>query len=192
MVHAGQQLTQQQHHRLEPQVPVIHMETASQPVEAAPGLESSMSHIEQIPNDSVMLNSANPASPPNHIRTLLLNAGKSSVITGTPVLSSHISMANAIEGVQTYALSGNQTLVSSSDHSSNTSGSLINLHAPPISPASPVSVNAPSIHNPPGFGWSYPQQVIIGAENYPHPLPLLPAMQATTPSSQPHQFYKAF
>ena len=49
-------------------------------------IEHSASHIEHIPNDSVMLN---PASPPNHIRTLLLSqqmaasSNKSPVITGS-------------------------------------------------------------------------------------------------------------
>jgi len=73
------------------------------------------------------------------------------------------------------------------EHSSNSS--TLGMQ-PPMSPVSP-SENPPSIHNP-GFSWAYQQPVIIGGENFTQTLPLLPAVQASTPTTQNHAFFKAF
>ena len=40
---------------------------------SAPSLEQGMARIEQIQNESIMISSANTASPPNHIRNMLLS-----------------------------------------------------------------------------------------------------------------------
>ena len=143
--------------------------------------------IEHIPNESVVMNQVNVVSPPNHIRDLILNqqSNKSPVITGpNPVLVSSTPGGRLIDN--------SLTLVSSlnSDHSSNSSS--LALHSqPPMSPVSPTSENPPSVHNP-GFSWPYQQPVLIGGENFTHTLPLLPAMQASTPTTQNQAFFKGF
>ena len=165
----------------EPGTPLMSMEGLPQLVEQ-PTLDQSMAPIEHIRNEGVMLNSANPSSPPNHIRTLLLNqqASKSSVIHGS----------HYIDSTPTLVAISNPTLVCSSDHSSN-SGSLVNINSmpsqPPMSPVSPPSVNPPSVPNP-NFNWPYQQPVIIGSDSYP----LLPVMHTNTPTSQNQVFFKAF
>lgn len=140
--------------------------------------------IEHIPNENVIMN-PNAVSPPHHIRDLILNqqANKSPVITGANSI-----LANTVPGLRT-SDSSNLTLTSSlnSDHSSNSS--TLGMQ-PPMSPVSP-SENPPSIHNP-GFSWAYQQPVIIGGENFTQTLPLLPAVQASTPTTQNHAFFKAF
>ena len=143
--------------------------------------------IETIPNQNVIMN-PNAVSPPHHIRDLILNqqANKSPVITGVNSI-----LANAVPtlaGLRT-SDSSSLTLTSSlnSDHSSNSSS--LGLQ-PPMSPVSP-SENPPSIHNP-GFNWAYQHPVIIGGENFPQTLPLLPAVQASTPTTQNHAFFKGF
>ena len=143
--------------------------------------------IEHIPNESVVMNQVNAVSPPNHIRDLILNqqSNKSPVITGpNPVLVSSTPGGRLIDS--------SLTLVSSlnSDHSSNSSSLAMHLQ-PPMSPVSPISENPPSVHNP-GFSWPYQQPVLIGGENFTHTLPLLPAMQASTPTTQNQVFFKGF
>lgn len=49
----------------------------------SPSLEQGMARIEQIQNESIMISSANTASPPNHIRNMLLSHQQQQQQSGT-------------------------------------------------------------------------------------------------------------
>lgn len=168
---------------------------ATQPsyIERSP-MERAVAHIEHIPNESMITNTST-ASPPNHIRNLLLNqqlasaaanAAKSQVITsaGLPImLSHHQSSSNAVpQLVSDVVSSGNIGGPRSMD--SAQPGASAMLHSP-VSPQE----SGPSIGS---YSWG-PYQQIIGTEGgFPHTLPLLPAMQANTPTTTNQVFFKAF
>lgn len=171
--------------------------------------EKPSSHIDQLPNDGSIITTANTASPPNHIRNMLLNqhhqqsskSGGGSVITGSnPILMGHPSPTGPPPGHHMGGSGGDihpglsaRTLANEQHpHSSNSGGGGGGgiMHPPaPMSPATPPSENPASVHN--YGGWSYPQHaVLIGNEPYHHGMPLLPAVQANTPTTQNH-FFKA-
>ena len=149
-------------------------------------LEKSASHIEQLPSDGI-ITTANTASPPNHIRNMLLNqhhqqSNKSAVITSSnPILMGHQSPAPPSH-VHTPPMGGDMHRSLSNEHSNS-------LH--PMSPATPPSENPVSVHNYGGWSYPHPQHaVLIGNDTYTHGLPLLPAVQANTPTTQSHAFFK--
>lgn len=183
-------------------------------------MEKSMAHIEQLANNggtggSVMITTANTASPPNHIRNMLLSqhhqqSSKSAVITGgNPVLMGHQHQSSAqpppghsnvhtspmgTMGEMHPGLSA-RSLGGEHPHSSNTSGPGGILHpTTPMSPVTPPPDNPSSVHSYGGWPANpYPQHhaLLIGNESYAHSLPLLPPMQANTPTTQNHAFFKA-
>lgn len=162
--------------------------------------EKSMSHMDHLPSDTIT--TANTASPPNHIRNMLLNqhhqqSGKGGgVITGNnPILTGHQSPGPPTHGMHTPPMGGGGDIHSGRGlsnehlHSSNSSGI---MHPPaPMSPVTPPSDNPSSVHN--YGGWSYPthQHAVLINESYAHGLPLLPTVQANTPTTQNHAFFKA-
>ena len=161
----------------------------------------SVAHMDHLSNDG-MITSANTASPPNHIRNMLLSqhhqqsskSGGGVISGGNPILMGHQSPVPSSHGMNTPSLGGDMhpSLSSRSEHPHSSSSSGI-LHAQtPMSPVTPPSENPPSVHS--YGGWSYPHHqhaVIIGNDSYSHSLPLLPAMQANTPTTQNHTFFKA-
>ena len=209
---------QEQHHmhphQMEATPSTAHVAT---PGIVDPSIGGSMDH--HISADNI-ITTANTASPPNHIRTMLLNqhlqqsgVSKSGsgggVITGTnPILMGHQSpippphhrgvhtppLGGGVGGIDVHShVSLPSRGLNSSDHStslnssnSSTAGGMLHTQ-PPISPATPPLENAPSIHN---YGnWSYQPLMVGASESFG--LPVLPPMQATTPTTQPHNFFKA-
>lgn len=224
---SGLRQEQQQHH-----MHALHshqMETTPNPAHLTtpPGIVDqsvggSMDH--HISADS-MITTANTASPPNHIRNILLNQhhqqsgggkGGGGVITGTnPTLVGHQTQtppphhrslhtpplgAGGGGGVDMHSQAGlpsqghNSSDHSASHNSSNSSSAGGMLHSqPPISPVTPPSENPPSVHN---YGnWAYqsqpPSHALIIGGNESYGMPILPPMQATTPTTQNHNFFKA-
>lgn len=196
--------------------PYLHLEGASQLQQvhrqrvlehAGPvsSLEQSVTHIEQIPNENMMITSANTASPPTHIRTMLLNQQhqQHQQTNKSPIIAGVNMMGQALASSSPLAMGENPTLASvsnpppalvsrsiSSDHSHSSNSSALMQPQTPMSPATPPSENPSSVHS--YGGWPYHQQpVIIGNDSYPHGLPLLPTMQASTPTTQNQGFFKA-
>ena len=180
-----------------------------------------------------MITTANTASPPNHIRNILLNAGGSSkggagVIAGTnqmmmghqsPAPSHHPGQSPAppphhpglhssplgpgpvVGGLDMHGPGGlpssrglNNSDHSASHNSSNSSstggggGGMLHSTQPPISPATPSS-EPPPAHS---YGnWTYQSPHLIIGPNDSYGVPILPPMQATTPTTQNHTFFKA-
>ena len=187
-------------------MPMASIQDHASSIDSSP-MEQAMTRIEQVPNEN-MLSATNPASPPVHIRSILLNqqSSKGPVITGTlplqmnpsPVLGHPVISGPTGDGYPSLTAVSTPILASSSmssDHSSSSGGSLVNINSlqssqPPMSPATPPSDNPPSIQNPHGYTtWQYQH---IGENYHPHSLPLLPAMQVSTPTSQTHAFFKPF
>ena len=168
-------------------------------------MEQSATHIEQIPNENLMITSANTASPPTHIRTMLLNQQhqQHQQTNKSPIIAGMNLMGHSMASSSPLAMGENPTLASashpppalvsrsmSSDHSHSSNSSGLLQPQTPMSPATPPSENPSSVHS--YSGWPYHQQpVIIGNDSYPHGLPLLPTMQASTPTTQNQGFFKA-
>lgn len=168
-------------------------------------LEQSATHIEQIPNESMMITTANTASPPTHIRSMLLSQQHQQATNKSPIIAGvNYSMGQAMASSSPLAMGDNPTLASashppsalasrsmSSDHSHSSNSSSILQPQTPMSPASPPADNPSSVHSYGGWSYHHQQPVIIGNEAYPHGLPLLPTMQASTPTTQNQGFFKA-
>ena len=180
-------------------------------------MEKSVTHMDQLANDrgGGLITPANTASPPNHIRNMLLSqhhqqSSKGTVITGTnPMLMSHGSPAPppaaptppTHASVHTPPMGGagelHPALSSRGDHShpSNSGAAMLQQQQPPMSPVTPPPApdNPTSIHTYGGWSYPHPQHaaVLLGNESYAHGLPLLPTMQANTPTTQNHAFFKA-
>ncbi len=164
-------------------------------------------HMEHLPGDG-MITTANTASPPNHIRNMLLSqhhqqssgGGKGGVISGgNPILMGHQSPVPSNHGMHTPPMGGggggggdiHPNLSSRSEHSHSSNSSNTLYAQTTMSPVTPPSENPSSVPtNYGGWPYSHPQHaVIIGNDSYPG-MPLLPAMQASTPTTQ-HNFFKA-
>ena len=174
--------------------------------------ETSVSRMDHLPNDNILITTA-AASPPNHIRSIFLNqnqqqaqqrmSSKSPVVAGMHLVGGHqgpatpgnpvhhgvtstpIAMADNPSLGSNHPGAGQSLGVSDHSHSSN-SGVLLHAQSP-MSPIISHSDNPPSVHN---YSWPYQQQVIIGNDSYAHGLPLLPAMQVNTSTSQSQAFFK--
>ena len=215
-------LRQQEQHHMHAMHP-HQMETTPSPAHLStppgmvdPSIGGSMDH--HISADS-MITTANTASPPNHIRNMLLNqhhqqsGGKSGgVIAGAnPIMMGHHSPGPPPHhgGIHTPPLGGgggcgmdmhsqvglpsrglNSSDHSTSHNSSNSSSSTGMLHSqPPISPATPPAENTPTVHNYGGWPYQPQQRTLLIGSNESYGLPIL---QSTTPTTQQnHTFFKA-
>lgn len=164
-------------------------------------IDQPMSRTEQIPNEH-MLSNTNPASPPVHIRSILLNqqSTKGPVIAGTvplqlspsPVLG-HSIISGPGDVNPTLGSVGTPSNIMACDQPANP-GSIMNVNSLQSSqnPVTPSSESLPTAHNPHTFTtWPYQQPVIISENYHTQSLPLLPALQVSTPTSQ-STFFKAF
>ena len=181
------------------------------------------------------MTTANTASPPNHIRNILLNqhhqqstgssskGGPPGVITGaSPMMMTHQSPAPShhpalhsssmgpglLGGLEMHGSGGGgggppnalppSRGINSSDQSSihntsqtNSTGSLLHSSSQqPLSPAS-SSENTSTVHNYGNWTYQSSQPHLIIGHNDSFNMPILPPMQATTPTTQNHTFFKA-
>lgn len=199
---------QQQQHSITSELTSSSANHAASMQEPVSNLDSSaidrpMSRTEQIPNEH-MLSTANPASPPVHIRSILLNQqnSKGPVIAGTvplqlspsPVLG-HSIISGPGDVNPTLGSLATPSLASSimaCDQPANPSVMNVNSLTSSQNSVTPSSDNLPTAHNPHTFTtWPYQQPVIIGENYHTQSLPLLPAIQVSTPTSQ-STFFKAF
>ena len=182
-----------------------------------PSLEQSMTRIEHIPNNSAILTNAHRSvasvSPSSQqMKTLIiaqqqplqhrapppgpnphqhLPIAKGSVIAAAaPSVVRHGpgGQASLYQPMMAQVVDTSLPTSRDSSHVLAPHGGHPGLPPPPISPGSP-SDHTPSVHNPPGFSWPYQQPVIISSTEGYH-VPLLPALQGSSSSTQP--FFKAF
>lgn len=176
--------------------PLLHVDSMHQldSIPTPTPAEKAVSHIDHLPSDGI-ITTANTASPPNHIRNMLLSqhhqqsSKGGGVITGSnPIMMGHQSPAPPSH-VHTPTMGGDMHpgLSSRNEHPHSSSGGI--LH--PVSPATPPSDNPSSVHSYGGWSYPHPQHaVLIGNDSYAHGLPLLPTVQANTPTTQNHAFFK--